>query len=68
LEHSLEELDEMLKSAASTLDAPAAVVRDLGLTPQRNVKRIGEALINIFQVQHEIYAIRPDLRPDFLDT
>jgi hypothetical protein len=68
LENSLEALDEMLRSAASTLDAAAAVIRDLDLAPERNVKKIGETLINIFEIQHEIYAIRPDLRPDFLDT
>lgn len=67
LENSLESLDEMLGSATSTLDLAAAVVRDLGLAPDMNVKRVGEALMLIFEIQHEIYAVRPDLRPDFLD-
>jgi hypothetical protein len=67
LENSFEELDDMLKFAALTLDAAAAAIRDLGLTPERNVKKIGEVLVNIFQIQHEIYAIRPGLRRDFLD-
>jgi hypothetical protein len=68
LENSFEDLDKMLTSAASTLDVAAAAIRDLDLAPETNVKRIGEALVSIFQIQHEIYAMRPDLRPDFLDT
>lgn len=64
MEHSLEDLDELLKSAASKLDAAAAAVQDLGLAPESNVKKIGEVLVNISQIQHEIYAIRLDLRPD----
>ena len=68
MENSLEALDEMLRLAASTLDVAAAVIRDAGLGPERNIKKIGEALINIFEIQHEIYALRPDLRPDFLDA
>jgi hypothetical protein len=66
METSYEMLDELLGEAASKLDKAANMVRDLKLSPQNNIRKIGEALANVFEIQHEIYKIRPDLEPDFL--
>lgn len=67
MEDPYEALNNLLSLAANNLDAAASQIRDLKLAPETNIKKVGESLYNIFQIQHEIYAIRPDLRPDFLD-
>lgn len=67
VETSYDSLEELLTSAAARLDAAASLIRDLRLNPDVNIAKIGESLVKIFQFQHEIYAIRPDLRPGFLD-
>ena len=66
MEISYESLDQLLTAAASQLDDAAGLIRDLDLAPDSNITKVGESLVNIFEIQHEIYAIRPDLRPDFL--
>ncbi|MEW6585497.1 MAG: DUF3658 domain-containing protein [Nitrospirota bacterium] len=54
--------------AAENLDQAANEISDLPLDPpQKHIRAIGEALVNIFQIQHEIYRLRPDLRPDYLN-
>lgn len=65
---SLESINEMLQVAAEKLDQAANEIRDLPLDPpKKHIGRIGEALGNIFQIQHEIFRLRPDLRPAFLN-
>ena len=66
MENSYESLNELLTEAASKLDRAANLVRDLNLSPEDNIKKIGEALVNVFEIQHQIFALRPDLKPDFL--
>ncbi len=66
MEVSYESLDELLAAAAHKLDSAAALIRDLDLAPDANIKKLGESLVNIFEIQGEIYAVRPDLRPEFL--
>ena len=61
-----ESLNRLLGDAASQLDIAAVMVRDLKLSPEQNVKTIGGALANIFEIQHQLFEIRPDLKPDFL--
>ena len=65
-EISLEELDKRLRRATRLLDDCAATLRDLDFNAHQNIKRVGDALVQIFAIQDEIYQIRPDLMPDFL--
>ncbi|MCW5624394.1 MAG: hypothetical protein KIT73_06740 [Burkholderiales bacterium] len=42
-------------------------MRDTGLqSVQENIEKIGFALTQIFEIQHKIYALRPELTPEFL--
>ena len=41
----------------------SATLRDLGLEPEKNVRRIGEALVLVSEIRNEIYNRRPDLIP-----
>ena len=63
---TLDELDAQLRTAAKLLDGGASIIRDVGLNSQTNIRRIAEALVLVFEIQQEIYAVRPDLSPDFL--
>ena len=63
---SLESINQKLQVAAEKLDQAASEIRDLPLDPTtKNIRRIGEALENIFQIQHKIFRLRPDLQPAF---
>lgn len=66
MEVSYESLDELLTASAFQLDNAAALIKDFDLAPEFNIKEVGELLVNIFEIQGNIYAIRPNLRPDFL--
>jgi len=63
---SFDELEKLLETASHLLDASAEQVRDLGLDPQKNIRRIGEAIVLTAEIRTEIYAVRPDLMPDYL--
>jgi hypothetical protein len=60
-------IDRLLTVAASLLDQAAAEMRDANLEPVReNIHRVGVALSEVYEIQHAIYAARPDLAPKFL--
>jgi hypothetical protein len=40
------------------------LIRDLELNHKENIRRIGEALVLIFDIQGQIYEQRPDLTPE----
>ncbi len=64
---SLESINEKLRVAADNLDQAANEIRDLPLEPTKQpIRGIGEALANVFQIQHEIYRLSPELQPDYL--
>lgn len=63
---SLEELENLLGEASSLLDKAAGEIRDLGLEPGRNVRRISEAIVLVSEIRNEIYTRRPDLMPEYL--
>ncbi len=64
---SLESINEKLRVAAEHLDQAATEIRDLPLEPpKQHILAIGEALANVFQIQHEIYRLRPELQPAYL--
>jgi TolA-binding protein len=65
---TLDSINSLLGEAAEKLDQAAREVRDAPLEPTKeHIHRIGEALANIFHVQHQIYESRPDLKPPHLD-
>ncbi len=65
-EISLDSLNSKLGEAAKLLDECAHRIRDLDLDPKANIRRIGEALANVFEIQNQIYERRPDLTPNYL--
>jgi hypothetical protein len=65
-EVSLERLNRQLAMSSRMLDDCAGLIRDLELNPKENIRRIGEALVLIFDVQDQIYEQRPDLTPEHL--
>jgi hypothetical protein len=65
--NSLESVNEKLTKASQLLNTAAQEIRDFGFNKGVHIKRIGTTLTYIFEVQHEIYEQRPDLKPDFLN-
>lgn len=64
---SLESINEKLQVAAERLDQAANEIAALPLQPTKeHIIRVGEALARIFQIQHEIFRLRPDLQPKYL--
>ena len=63
---SPERLENLLNEASGLLDEAASVIRDLGMAPERNIRRIGDALRMISDVRMAICEDRPDLTPSFL--
>lgn len=63
---TLKSLNGLLTKASRSLDEAASQIRRLGLHPRKNIRRIAEILIAIFEIQEQIHAKRPDLIPNFL--
>jgi len=63
---SLEQLDNLLSQAANLLDQAGSEIRDLQLNSEENLRKVGEALVNIFEIRLQIFKQRPDLTPDYL--
>lgn len=64
---TIEDLHNKLRVAAALLNTAAGEIRDLPVSPvQPNVRRIGEALVSIFEIMQAIYAVRADLTPPAL--
>ena len=60
--HPLESLHRSLRVAAMLLDSAAGQVRDAKLLPVKtNIRKIGEALAAVFEVQRAIYKQSPEL-------
>ncbi len=65
---SFESLNDLLSNAAENFDRTASEIRDMPLEPaNEHIHSIGEALANIFEIQHQIYKKRPDLKPEHLE-
>jgi hypothetical protein len=61
------QLHQLLRVASHLLDQAAADVRATGLDPvDENIQRIGRALIEVIEVQRQIYAAHPELQPKSL--
>ena len=64
---TLDELHDQLTVAASLLDAATVAIRECSLAPTReHFRRIGDALAKVYEIQHAIYEVRPDLKPGVL--
>jgi len=65
---SPESIHHILQVAARLLDKAATQIRDSKLQPVReNVEQVGRALVEIFEIEQHIYAVRPDLKPAYLN-
>jgi len=65
---TLDSINELLSDAANKLNKAATEIRDAPLEPAKEyIYRIGQALSQVFQIQHQIYESRPDLKPAYLD-
>ena len=61
---TLDELNDQLVAAAHLLDLAAATIRGCPLQPTtEHIRRIGNALAEVFDIQRAIYEKRPDLTP-----
>jgi hypothetical protein len=64
--HPLERLHHTLVAAEIILDNAAGQVRDAALAPtNQHIHSIGTALASIFEIQHAIYKIKPELEPKY---
>lgn len=64
---TIDELHELLRKAATTLDDAARQIRDIPMEPPKeNIRRIGKALGKIHDIEREIYRLCPDLMPEEL--
>jgi hypothetical protein len=60
-----ESIHRLLSVAAALLNEAAAEIRDARLAPaNENIERIGSALTDIFDIQQQVYRVRPDLMPE----
>ncbi|MGH7884996.1 MAG: hypothetical protein ACRENO_04790 [Thermodesulfobacteriota bacterium] len=67
IKDKLVELNEMLEDSAKKLDLCSKIINDLGFNSTENLYKIGDSLKNIFLIQHQIFEILPELKPDFLN-
>lgn len=65
---NLDAIHDRLAVVSSLLDEAAIDIRDSGFASDEHVRRIGQALGLISEIQHAIYGERPDLTPAFLKT
>lgn len=63
---SFEELEKLLEDASRLLDQAAKQIRDLDLEPQKNIRRIGEAVVLVSEIRSQIYRVLPELMPGYL--
>jgi hypothetical protein len=64
---SIDNLNRLLREAAIKLDRAALEIRDIPFEPRKqHIRKIAEALSNVFDIQHMIYDERPDLEPEYL--
>lgn len=65
---TIESINSLLTVAARLIDSAAKKIRDAPFEPvSENIEHMGRALASIFEVQHQIYALRPQLMPEYLE-
>jgi hypothetical protein len=57
---TLTSINRKLAKAAELLDAASGDIRDVGLRPRENIRKIASALMEVFEVQHQIYRREPE--------
>ena len=62
----IEELNKLLTEAAGKLDKSTRLISELSVGKDVANEKIARALSSIFDIQHELYQMRPDLKPDYL--
>jgi hypothetical protein len=60
---SFDDLEKVLKEATRLLDQATEGIRKLQLEPEKNVRRISEAMVSVSEIRSEVYTRRPDLMP-----
>jgi hypothetical protein len=63
---SLKEIEKLLQRSAKLMNRAAGLIRDAALDPKNNIRRIGDALALVFEIEKQIYTKWPDLMPEFL--
>lgn len=64
---TLESINRLLSVSATLIDHAAVEIRDAKLEPvHENIERIGKALAEVFEIQHQIYKLKPELTPEHL--
>ena len=58
---SFDELEKLVDEVTTLLDGAARQVKNLGLDPETNIRRIGEAIVLVSEIRAAVYAVRPDL-------
>ena len=63
----LDRINRALANAAHDLDSAARQIAELRLEPvSQNLDRIGKALVEIFEIQYNVFALRPEFLPEAL--
>jgi hypothetical protein len=64
---TIESLEALLAQSLQCLDSAAAELRERSeLDLKRNLKRLGNAINDIWAFREEIHRLRPDLKPPFV--
>jgi len=63
---SIRSINRRLERAVHALSTVAADIRDAALNSKTNVRKVGQALSCIFQIQHDVYRREPELLPKIL--
>jgi hypothetical protein len=65
----LKSIDLLLAAIAGMLDEAAGEIRSAELKPtDEHLRRIGQALNGIFGIREAIFAVRPDLKPNWVSA
>lgn len=61
---NLDEINGLLEEANAKLNEAMHAIRDLPLEPKRDhMHRVGKALVQIFDIQYHVFALKPELTP-----
>lgn len=62
-------LDSALRDVCTRLDDCARQIREIPLEPKEAlVLKVGTALSQLYDIFDAIYTVRPDLKPEWLDS
>jgi len=64
VDESLESLDRKLKEAFAALGGCGELIVELDLQPDPNVRKIGQVIVMLTEINQQVWNVRPDLTPD----